>query len=172
MVVESKRQIKVQRSTSPSNTSDPQCLFSMLRTLLTPISARFSSLPSPQTANKPNDNEVDPEDFARDVLVELMRNSIDRLKDAQDAPSKLEVLVEIHRIIQEDSCTKDAFRELDGFLLLINALSTLNVGTPPLPALLQQIRLIFMIMSEAMKQHPNNSDYFSVSLSDNHHSSV
>lgn len=140
----------------------------MLRTLLTPISARFSATPFPQTptGKTEEDDDLDPEDFARDVLVELMRNSIDRLKDAQDVQSKLEVLSEVHSIIQQNSTTKDVFRELDGFLLLINALSTLHVGQPSLPEVLEEIRLVFTIMSEAMKKHPSNSEYFSVSYID------
>lgn len=143
----------------------------MFRTLLTPLSTRFSSTPFPQTPSgqTEDDDESDPEDFARDVLVELMRNSIDRLKDAQDAMSKLEVFTEIHGIIQQNSSIKDVFRELDGFLLLINALSTLHVGQPTLPEILDEIRLVFMIMSEAMKQHPSNSEYFSVSYTDGYH---
>jgi hypothetical protein len=134
----------------------------MLRTFLTPISARFSSTFVPQTPNKPEDDEADPEDFARDVLMEILRNSIERLKVAQDAQSKIEVLIEIQRILPEDNCTKDVFRELDGFLLLIHALTTLDVGHPSIEEIHEQIRLVFTIISEALKRHPANSESFSV----------
>ena len=32
----------------------------------------------------------------------------------------------MHRIMTEDACTKDVFRELDGFLLIVNVLSILH----------------------------------------------
>jgi len=69
----------------------------MFRTLLTPLRAHFDSLsprpsPNPDASAFPNDSpELDPEDFARDVLVELMRNAVERLKTAEDTRSKLEV---------------------------------------------------------------------------------
>ena len=69
----------------------------MFRTLFTPLSARFS-LPSPlssprQTATEiqSDPDEIDPEDFARDVLVELMRNSTERLKTADTLTERIEV---------------------------------------------------------------------------------
>lgn len=67
----------------------------MFRTLFTPLSARFS-LPSPlsprlsqETPEEPD--ELDPEDFARDVLVELMRNATERLKTADSLAERIEV---------------------------------------------------------------------------------
>ncbi len=32
----------------------------------------------------------------------------------------------MHRIMLENACTKDVFRELDGFLLIVNVLSILH----------------------------------------------
>ena len=72
----------------------------MLRTLFTPLSARFS-LPSPlsprqQAAEVHSDpDDLDPEDFARDVLVELMRNSTERLKTADTLSERIEVRLSI-----------------------------------------------------------------------------
>lgn len=68
----------------------------MLRTLFTPLSARFS-LPSPLSPRNSQDSapeesdELDPEDFARDVLVELMRNATERLKAANSLTERIEV---------------------------------------------------------------------------------
>ena len=68
----------------------------MFRTLFTPLSARFS-LPSPlsprasQTEVLDEPDEIDPEDFARDVLVELMRNATERLKSADTLAERIEV---------------------------------------------------------------------------------
>jgi hypothetical protein len=53
-----------------------------------------ATLATPRSLNSFNEQEsvdIDPEDFARDVLVELMRNAVDRLKGAEDMRSKLEV---------------------------------------------------------------------------------
>ena len=68
----------------------------MLRTLLTPLRARFDSGLSPRSAtiSSPvvqDDDELAPEDFARDVLIELMRNAVENLKAAGHATSKSEV---------------------------------------------------------------------------------
>lgn len=71
----------------------------MLRSLLTPLTARFENFstspqkipsPLPNTPSR-NDDEIDPEEFARDVLIDVMRNSVERLKEADDARAKLEV---------------------------------------------------------------------------------
>ena len=135
----------------------------MFRTLLTPLSSRFSaSIPNtPHTVNEEDD--VSPEDFARDVLIELMRNSIARLKDAQDVGSRLEVLEEILRVAQQDACTKDVFREMDGFLVLINLFTTADIGEPPTEQVLELLRLAFAILSVVLKQHTTNMAYFRVS---------
>jgi hypothetical protein len=69
----------------------------MLRTLLTPLRGRFDlsplspALPTATVPVTPGDDELDPEDFARDVLIELMRISVESLKVAEDVKSKAEV---------------------------------------------------------------------------------
>lgn len=96
--------------TCPS--SDP----AMLRTLLSPIRARFDlsnaqPLPSPRSPRSPHplrsqsrsrlshlDQSFDEgddglEDFARDVMVELMRSAVETLKTAEDVDVKTEVRV-------------------------------------------------------------------------------
>jgi hypothetical protein len=74
----------------------------MFKTLFTPLRTRFDISPrqsprldTPRTPFQHNDSlDIDPEDFARDVLVELMRNAVERLKSAEDVRSKLEVSTE------------------------------------------------------------------------------
>ncbi|OCH84794.1 beach-domain-containing protein [Obba rivulosa] len=146
----------------------------MFRTLLTPLSARFSFSPRldgvQDLPNAPEDPA--PEDFARDVLVELMRNSIDRLKAAEDLKTRIEVLSEIHRILLQDSCTKDVFREMDGFLVLMSMLASLHSSPVPSTARsddhradgLEATRLVFVIFSEAMHHHRQNMHYFKNSV--------
>ncbi|KAI9451783.1 beach-domain-containing protein [Russula earlei] len=145
----------------------------MFSALLTPLRARFETPPRHEattTTAIDNVDDIAPEDFARDVLIELMRNSVERLKTTGDVCSKLEVLTEVHRIMLEDACTKDVFREMDGFLAIINILSTLRTSREDslttdreqqvLGEAIEAARLIFVIASEAMSDDEVNSQYF------------
>lgn len=63
----------------------------MLRTLLTPLfSPRPPDAATPVSATR-IEEDLSPEDFARDVLVELMRNSVENLKSAETLQSRVEV---------------------------------------------------------------------------------
>ncbi len=74
----------------------------------------------------------------------------------------------------EDACTKDVFREMDGFLAIINILSTLrayreeNLSTERrdqvLGETIEVARLVFVIVSEAVSEDESNSQYFEVRL--------
>ncbi|KAF8635320.1 hypothetical protein AX17_003946 [Amanita inopinata Kibby_2008] len=126
----------------------------MLRNLLTPIRARFDLSPrstsfpvpphSPRSAHPHSpvsggaygqNEDAALEDFARDVMMELMRNAVEGLKAVQptaandhgvESKNKTDLLAEIHRIMVQDPRTKDVFRELDGFLVLMTLLSTVH----------------------------------------------
>lgn len=67
----------------------------MLRSLLTPLRARFDASPRPETEfaapATSADDDFTPEDFARDVLVELMRSSVESLKEAEHIDSRMAV---------------------------------------------------------------------------------
>ncbi|KAF8233255.1 beach-domain-containing protein [Tricholoma matsutake] len=145
----------------------------MLRTLLTPLRAHVDT--SPRTAKTSSlasvldDNELAPEEFAREVMMELMRNSVENLKLAQDIETKTQVLSEIYRIIQQNGDTKDVFRQLDGFLILMSVLSNVRdyshdfVVEPEeevLSGVKEMTSLVFMCMSEAMNEHSENTEYF------------
>ncbi|KAF9531325.1 hypothetical protein CPB83DRAFT_848844 [Crepidotus variabilis] len=98
------------------------------------------------------------EEFARDVLVELMRGAVEdiRVQSAgtgtgiswDDIRGQIKVLSEIHRIMQQDVSTMNAsaalsmiapqeeeartkavFREMDGFLCLMSVLAALSAVT-------------------------------------------
>jgi hypothetical protein len=64
----------------------------MLRTLLSPLRGHFDTSPhTPKIslpASVPDEDELAPEDFARDVMIELMRNSVENLKLAHDTKTK------------------------------------------------------------------------------------
>jgi hypothetical protein len=66
----------------------------MFSALLTPLRARFEITPQVEAVTTPvTDNVVDiaPEDFARDVLIEIMRNAVEKLKTTGDVCSQVEV---------------------------------------------------------------------------------
>lgn len=69
----------------------------MLQTLLSPLRSRFESSPRTPISSELNpsptqpDDDLNPEEFARDVLIELMRNSIEKLKQADNLRDKSEV---------------------------------------------------------------------------------
>ena len=63
----------------------------------------------------------------------------------------------------------DAFRESDGFLVLIHVLSTLPTVTPvaltyswTMQDILQCMQLVFMVASKALDGHQQNQDFFQV----------
>ncbi|KAH9177644.1 beach-domain-containing protein [Lactarius sanguifluus] len=145
----------------------------MFSALLTPLRARFETSPLVETANlrvDGNEGDIAPEDFARDVLIELMRNAVEKLKETSDIHTKVGDLTEVHRIMLEDACTKDVFREMDGFVAIINILSTLRTSRDEstlgedeeqvLGETLEAARLVFVIASEAMSGDEVNSQYF------------
>ena len=66
----------------------------MFSALLTPLRARFETAPQAEAITSPANDDVDgiaPEDFARDVLIELMRNAVEKLKTTGDVCSQVEV---------------------------------------------------------------------------------
>ncbi|RDB26036.1 hypothetical protein Hypma_006119 [Hypsizygus marmoreus] len=152
----------------------------MLRTLLTPLRARFDLSPKTPTTPLPpahDDNDIAPEDFARDVMIELMRNSVENLKLAEDTRTKIQVLAEVHRILLQDAHTKDVFRELDGFLVLMSMLSNIQdrshtfvVETKEAGAVRdrESTRLIFMNLSEAMNNIYRMQNIFRLWLATHH----
>jgi hypothetical protein len=67
----------------------------MFQSLFTPLRSSFSapsiSGPPPAEVGDGEEDPESPEAFARDVLVQLMRNAIDELKMAEDAQARAEV---------------------------------------------------------------------------------
>ena len=69
----------------------------------------------------------------------------------------------------QDACTKDVFREMDGFLVLMSVLSTIHPTfsqetrkDAAATELLESTRLVFLILSEALHKHNENVAYFKV----------
>lgn len=65
----------------------------MFERLITPLRARFEPSPLPEASFEViEDHETaSAENFARDVLIEIMRNSVESLKEAEDLKAKIEV---------------------------------------------------------------------------------
>ena len=123
----------------------------MLQTLFSPLHSRIDLSPKTLTTaaaaiQSPEEQEQtqSPEDFAWDVLVELMRSTVENLKKADSERAKCEVcwklqgvrgavtddlfqvLVEIQRIMLQDKVTKNVFHKMDGFLVLMSVLSMIQ----------------------------------------------
>ena len=66
----------------------------------------------------------------------------------------------------EDASTKDVFREMDGFLVVMSVLSTLQAvdEEEAKTEVLEATRLAFAMLSEALEDHPQNKEYFQVCL--------
>ena len=78
-----------------------------------------------------------------------------------------QVLVEIQRIMLQDEITKNVFREMDGFLVLMSVLSTIqdhhnHTQDDDHTAAIETTRLVFVVLAEATTDHPENSDFFRV----------
>lgn len=81
-------------------------------------------------------------------------------------------MAEIQRIMLQDGRTKDVFRELDGFVVLMSVLSGVRDNSGGFVVepeeqvseeATQATRLVFMITSEAMQEHAENAEFFRVS---------
>lgn len=74
---------------------DPnQLCHAMFGRLITPLRARFEQSIRPEIQEDVvQDEDASAEDFARDVLVELMRNAVEKLKEAEDIKDKIEVRI-------------------------------------------------------------------------------
>ncbi|KAF9029661.1 hypothetical protein BDZ89DRAFT_1159737 [Hymenopellis radicata] len=168
-----------QNTTAPDNVKQQACsalyIIGHAPHTFDTLGCSLRPLPTLEEAPLPaeEDGELDPEDFAREVMIELMRNTLDNLKDADTLREKTEVLTEIQKIMLQDASTKEVFRELDGFIMLMSVLSTLRVAQDGpihepeeqiLLEVLESIRLVFMIVSDAIHDSPENAEYFKESV--------
>ncbi|KDR79337.1 hypothetical protein GALMADRAFT_223566 [Galerina marginata CBS 339.88] len=124
---------------SPWSFASPRSASGSLRSpgsLLSPPTGGFGSFGA--AFGQGSEPEITPEEFARDVLIQLMRNSVEDMKmrgaEADDTDGglrgRMEILSEMLRIMQQDACTKEIFREMDGFLSLMSVLSSFSSPIP------------------------------------------
>ncbi|KAG8936117.1 hypothetical protein FRC02_004435 [Tulasnella sp. 418] len=159
--------------------------------LLTPLRTRFEEAKTPraetnastiaQKSSDPSTLDNAPEDFARDARIEIMRRATEDLKSTETLEERGEGLSEILRMMIEDPSTRDVFRELDGFLILISILSGLRIHQSSAPegsnswdeikqivpprdesrfARTEIMRLVFAVLSESIKSHTANKIVF------------
>ncbi|KZT56178.1 beach-domain-containing protein [Calocera cornea HHB12733] len=110
----------------------------MFRNFLSPLrSAGFSPNPlSPLAGSRSASPDLEPEDMAHDVRVDIMRRSAEELKEGSgtlDLMGLTELLEIIRRVMTEDRSTISIFLELDGPLGLLSALQVVCAGIQPPP---------------------------------------
>ncbi|KAF8444038.1 hypothetical protein L210DRAFT_3445126 [Boletus edulis BED1] len=100
------------------------------------------------------------------ALATQIKSLVEVLKLTEDTNLRITILQSLQSLTGEHSWTLDAFREADGFLVLIHVLSTL----PAMPSALstphstQQVldcmQLSFMLTSKALNHHPIDLTFF------------
>ncbi|KAG8984948.1 hypothetical protein FRB94_005904 [Tulasnella sp. JGI-2019a] len=132
-----------------------------------PETPLFSSLQGSQWEAPP------PENYARDALMEVMRRATEAFKEADTEPERLQQLQDVLRIMADTPEAKDIFRQSDGFLAIVNMLSNLRYSPHPgddtprpgqathnYSPFSESLRMVFMVLCEAMKNHPANAYEF------------
>ncbi|KAG8690949.1 hypothetical protein FRC11_007896 [Ceratobasidium sp. 423] len=130
----------------------------MLKSLLTPLKTRFEEAVSLRNNEAPEPVPESPEDFERDARIETMRMVVQSINAVEDDTARMDLLGEASRLMQIDPATKDVFREMDGFLVLMSFLSTSAFSTSEHPA--TAFDLVMQVFSTAMIDHPINQTHF------------
>ncbi|KAF8749643.1 Beach protein [Rhizoctonia solani] len=130
----------------------------MLKSLLTPLKTRFEEAVSIRSNGTPDAVPESPEDFERDARVETMRMVVQSINAVEDDTARIDLLGEASRLMLIDPATKDVFREMDGFLVLISFLSTSAFLPSESPAI--AFDLVMQVFSVAMIDHPINQTHF------------
>ncbi|KAG6332153.1 hypothetical protein ID866_6934 [Astraeus odoratus] len=93
-----------------------------------------------------------------------MKDSLEELKGSELTINRIAILQRIHDMMGENPHVLDAFREYDGFLVLMHVLSTLPTSAPTAPhdiqSILECIQFAFMVISKALVGHQRNLDFF------------
>ncbi|KIK98640.1 hypothetical protein PAXRUDRAFT_823685 [Paxillus rubicundulus Ve08.2h10] len=93
--------------------------------------------------------------------------TIEELKFAEGTQSRIAILRQLSSLVEKSPKALDAFRDADGFLVLMHVLSTLPTATPSAltnPQSTQEVldcmQLAFMVTSKALEAHPANLSFF------------
>jgi len=117
----------------------------MFKQIITPFRNQFPSTPTVDTVAPVEENG--PEDFARDVLLEITREAVERLKENVTSQVSIlrwtirwfvdlmqtvfKTLDETLRVMQNSAnsrLTREVFREMDGAAALLGSLSICDVN--------------------------------------------
>ncbi|KAG9093766.1 hypothetical protein FS749_013788 [Ceratobasidium sp. UAMH 11750] len=129
----------------------------MLKSLLTPLRTRFEEAVA--LRNEPREPVPEsPEDFERDARVETMRMVIQSINAVDDDTARIDLLGEAARLMQVDANTKDVFREMDGFLVVMSFMSTGAFSPSENPAIALEKAL--QVFSFATLDHSVNMCHF------------
>ncbi|GJJ12773.1 hypothetical protein Clacol_007018 [Clathrus columnatus] len=142
----------------------------MLKSIFTPLKTKFDqsvSIFSPTTApplpsNHDENNQTDDAQESENVMV--LKMCVEEFKVATDSMERIKFLVEIQRVIQADPSVKDVFREIDGFLVVMSLLSTLQ-DVQDVTVRLDLARNALSVLSDAMLESPRNKAYFNTDFS-------
>ncbi|KAL4077210.1 hypothetical protein V8B97DRAFT_1866535 [Scleroderma yunnanense] len=135
----------------------------MLKSLLTPLrnlqDLTHETVHQAEDANRVQD--------VPSPQSERMKDSMEELKGAEHAVDRIAILQRIHVMMNEHPHVLDAFRESDGFIVLMHVLSTLPTAAPVvltsshvIQDILQCMQLTFMVASKALEGHQQNQDFF------------
>ncbi|KAF8315416.1 beach-domain-containing protein [Clavulina sp. PMI_390] len=135
----------------------------MLRSILTPLLK--SAFDDPQSSSQPSNNvpesdDSTAEDFAYDVRVEIMRRTVEDVKVTHGSTSQRENLEQIFTVMQQDARMKDVFGELDGFIAVVNVLSTLRDAPISGEEWDHTMCIAFRVVILALDDHHRNNGIF------------
>lgn len=137
----------------------------MFRSLLAPWQSHEDLAPTSPAINIIGGGAPDTSNSGERVAKQTMRDMVEDLKVTEAVVAKTTLLQRIATLVREVPETKDAFRDSDGFLLLVHVLSTLSTtigrrGSQSTRDAVACIKSVFTLASEALKGHAMNLEFF------------
>ncbi|KAG1810733.1 hypothetical protein EV424DRAFT_1422048 [Suillus variegatus] len=137
----------------------------MFRSLLAPWQSHEDLAPPSPAINIIGGGAPDTSNSGERVAKQTMRDMVEDLKVTEAVVAKTTLLQRIVTLVREVPATKDAFRDSDGFLLLVHVLSTLSTtigrrGSQSTRDAVACIKSVFTLASEALKGHAVNLEFF------------
>ncbi|KAG1874893.1 beach-domain-containing protein [Suillus subluteus] len=137
----------------------------MFRSLLAPWKSHEDLAPTLPAINITGGGASDPSNGGERAARQTMRDMVEDLKVTETVVAKTTLLQRIVALVREVPETKDAFRNSDGFLLLVHMLSTLSTtigrrGSQSTRDAAACIKSVFTLASEALKGHAANLEFF------------
>lgn len=128
----------------------------MFRNILAPLRT-----PSRVPVSKGQAGTVSPGNHSGESVRDVMRVHVDELRAQFDPQPRSHSLTAIHKLFLDESASKDAFREFDGFQSLILILASLELKDTD--EIKELTRLVFLVLDESLSMHPRNQHHLKVS---------